>query len=347
MGSGLFRKIEYNRNSDEAEGKNVTLKNYKSFERIVSDGVSETHSKKTINRGQTLKANVSQIQGVLIMGDFMTNLTNALSRRGIKITDFCNSSDASEKRLLQEYGSVFLASDQLKITGFTPIGFGIMFPTFSISKVELPPKCLLDDAGVTAFQSKVKSKTATIGGTSITLQEVAMDDLLLAEAEIKKASLTLTPRGGSTAGSRTFADTKAFWDKKVQAGFDHWKGKKMGVVKFDDEAKGLLTLPIKDQVKKVLELETKGFFFSLKFDKTILQSVAAPGASQHLWLLALDIKEHADNRVSKILAQFGWFQTIQSDLPHFTYLGIAESQLGSMGLKKVTNSSQEFWVPDI
>lgn len=281
------------------------------------------------------------------MGDFITNLSNALSRRGIKTEDFCNTSDSAEKSLLQEYGSVFLANDKLKIHGFAPAGFGVMMPIITINKIEIPPSCILDDAGVTAFQSKVKTKTAIVGGTSITLQEAAMDDLLLAEAEIKKAGVALTPRGGSTAASRTFADTKTFWDDKVKAGLAHWKGKTKGSVKFDDAAKGLLTLPIKDQIKKVLELEDKGFFFSKYFNKTILQSVAAPGASQHLWLLALDIVEHSDSRVSKILAQFGWFQTIKSDLPHFTYLGIQESQLGSLGLKKVTSNSQEFWVPDL
>lgn len=281
------------------------------------------------------------------MGDFITNLTSALSRRGIKINDFCDTTDPSQKRLLQEYGTVFLANDKLNIHGFVSVGFGFRVPIITVNKIEIPPKCILDDAGVTAFQAKLKTKTATVGGTSITLQEVAMDDLLLAEAEIKKAGLTLTPRGGSTAASRTFADTKTFWDKKVKAGLAHWKGQTKGGVKFDDAAKDLLKLPIKDQIKKVLELEDKGFFFSLSFDKTILQSVAAPGASQHLWLLALDIKEHSDNRVSKILAQFGWFQTIKSDLPHFTYLGLQESQLGSLGLKKETSHSQEFWVPDL
>lgn len=291
------------------------------------------------------------------MGDFMTNLSNALSRRGIKLSDFCNTGDASQKRMLQEYGAVFLANDRLKFTGWKPfdLGFTIPFtgidkinlPTFAIDRVEIPSQCIMDDAGVTAFQSKLKTASATVGGTSITLQEAAMGALLEAEKEIKAAGLTLTPRGGSTAASRTFGDTKAFWDKKVDAGMIHWKGKTIGKAKFDEEAKDLKKLSIKDQIKKVLELESKGFFFSLSFDKTILQSVAAPGASQHLWLLALDIKEHADTRVSKILAKWGWYQTIQSDLPHFTYLGIVESQLGSLGLKKVKVSGQEFWVPDL
>jgi hypothetical protein len=259
------------------------------------------------------------------MGDFITALSSALSGRGMKIEDFCKTSDAVEKRMLQEYGAVFLAD----------------------KKVQIPSRCILDDAGVTAFQSKLKVKTATVGGTSIKLQEAAMDDLLKAETEVTKAKLTLTPRGGSTAASRTFSDTKTFWDNKVTAGIAHWKGKTKNGVKFDEAAKDLLKLSMKDQIKKVLELEDKGFFFSKNFDKTILQSVAAPGASQHLWLLALDIEEFGNKSVRAILAKCGWFQTIKSDLPHFTYLGFEESKLGSLGLKKVKSGSQEFWVPDL
>lgn len=287
------------------------------------------------------------------MGDFITALSSALAGRGMKIEDFCKTSDPVEKRMLQEYGAVFLIN-QVKITGTTSVSIPIPFTGVSaeiplpvFGTTQIPSNCILDDAGVTAFQSKVKAKTATVGGTSIKLQEVAMDDLLKAEAEVKKAKLKLTPRGGSTAASRTFGDTKTFWDKKVDAGLAHWKGQTKKGVKFDDASKGLKTLPIQDQIKKVLELESNGFFFSLSFDKTILQSVAAPGASQHLWLLALDIEEFTDARIRTILAKNGWFQTIKSDRPHFTYLGIEESKLSSLGLKKETASSQEFWVPDI
>jgi hypothetical protein len=256
------------------------------------------------------------------MGDFTTALSSALSGRGMKMEDFCNTSDVVEKRMLKEYGAVFLASN----------------------KVKIPSRCILsDEKSVDAFQSGVKTKTETVGGTTIKLQEAAMDDLLLAVADIKKAKLTLTPRGGETAASRSFANTKEFWDKKVKAGLAHWKGQTKGGVKFDEATKDLLTLPLKDQIKKVLELEEKGFFFSLNFDKTILQSVAAPGASQHLWLLALDIKEFGDKRVREIMAKHGWFRTIKSDAPHFTYLGIEESKLGSLGLKK----EDGFWVPDL
>lgn len=81
--------------------------------------------------------------------------------------------------------------------------------------------------------------------------------------------------------------------------------------------------------------------------KSILYSVAPPGGSQHLSLLALDVKEHDNATVRAILAQYGWFQTVISDLPHFTYLGVEEQELSSLGLKVVALEGKYFWVPEI
>ena len=64
-------------------------------------------------------------------------------------------------------------------------------------------------------------------------------------------------------------------------------------------------------------------------------------------MLALDVKQFDDARVREILAKHGWFQTVSSDLPHFTYLGTDESNLPSLGLKKVESGNRTFWVPDI
>ena len=61
----------------------------------------------------------------------------------------------------------------------------------------------------------------------------------------------------------------------------------------------------------------------------------------------LDVKEFDNARVRSILASHGWFQTVTSDLPHFTYLGVKESELPMLGLKQVQNSGRIFWVPDI
>ncbi|MEJ7711132.1 MAG: hypothetical protein WKF84_15025 [Pyrinomonadaceae bacterium] len=48
-----------------------------------------------------------------------------------------------------------------------------------------------------------------------------------------------------------------------------------------------------------------------------------------------------------ILARRGWFQTVQSDLPHFTYLGLDEHELPNYGLRCVESCGQTFWVPDL
>ncbi|MFO1528192.1 MAG: hypothetical protein U1F77_00335 [Kiritimatiellia bacterium] len=66
---------------------------------------------------------------------------------------------------------------------------------------------------------------------------------------------------------------------------------------------------------EILKLEQKGLYFAPDFKRSILHSVAPPGASQHIALLALDITEHDNPRVRQILAAHGWFQTIPSTSP--------------------------------
>src|SRR5205807_3085653 len=114
-----------------------------------------------------------------------------------------------------------------------------------------------------------------------------------------------------------------------------------------EEAERVRSLPLREQVAAVLELEGRGLFFSKDFSKSVLRSVAAPGASQHLAMLAFDASEFADARVRAALARHGWFQTVLSDLPHFTYLGLDESDLPSRGLRRVESGGQAFWIPEI
>ena len=97
----------------------------------------------------------------------------------------------------------------------------------------------------------------------------------------------------------------------------------------------------------ILGLERDGIFFAKDLSKSIIYSVAPPGTSQHLSMLALDVKEYEDARVRAILAKHGWYQTVVSDLPHFTFLGVAEKDLPKLGLKMVTNADRSFWIPDI
>jgi hypothetical protein len=64
-------------------------------------------------------------------------------------------------------------------------------------------------------------------------------------------------------------------------------------------------------------------------------------------MLALDVSQFSNNRVRRILARHGWFQTVKSDMPHFTYLGLEEKDLPSRGLRSVRFGEQLFWIPNI
>ena len=59
------------------------------------------------------------------------------------------------------------------------------------------------------------------------------------------------------------------------------------------------------------------------------------------------LTDAASARVREILATHGWFQTVLSDLPHFTFLGLNEDQLPGHGLKRVKVDGQVFWIPNI
>jgi hypothetical protein len=68
-----------------------------------------------------------------------------------------------------------------------------------------------------------------------------------------------------------------------------------------EEADQVRSLPVKEQVTAIVQLESEGMYFTLDFSKSILLSVATPGASPYLALLAFEVKEHADARVRAIL----------------------------------------------
>ena len=106
-------------------------------------------------------------------------------------------------------------------------------------------------------------------------------------------------------------------------------------------------LPLSEQVSAVLELEQDGIFFSKDFSKSVLYSIAAPGTSQHIAMLAFDANEFLDGRVRELFGANGWFQTVLSDLPHFTYLGLREAELPERGLKRAVVNGQTFWIPDV
>ena len=224
------------------------------------------------------------------------------------------------RRLLQEYGAVFVARGDV-----------------------VPPPAVIfeNEREVSTFQSSVDKSREVIGGFRIELQAAAMRALKKAASEAVEKKLSITPRGADAA-RRSYADTVNLWASRVNPALTHWleKGRLTRA-----EVSHLKSLSPVAQIPEVLRLEESGIFFSKDFSKTILYSVAAPGASQHLSMLALDVAEHESAAARALLANHGWHQTVVSDLPHFTYLGAAESELPSLGLKKISTGGRDFWIP--
>lgn len=242
----------------------------------------------------------------------------------ISLFEACPIADGiAERTVFAEYGAIFVASGGATI----------------------PSRCIFaDGSAVLTFQNSVRSKTMTVGGSRITLQEAAMNALAEAREEGRKRGLSITPRGGSIAAKRSFADTKRLWDSRFLPALDYWTGKGRISKK---EASAAKALSIADQISTVLNWETESIYFAKGFSKSILFSVAAPGASQHISMLALDVQQFSNRKVRDLLAKHGWFQTVRSDFPHFTYLGVTRERLGTLGLKKVLQDGYEFWVPDL
>ena len=232
------------------------------------------------------------------------------------------SSQVNERRLLADYGAVLVASG-----GVTP------------------PRTLIfeDEAAVKQWQSGVKTESANVGGIQIELQSAAMKALLEARDEALGARLRITPRG-TLAARRSYAQNASLWQKRVEAGLAHWTA--AGRIT-RQEAERIRTLAPREQLREILRLESRGLYFSTSFSKSILYSVAAIGASQHLSMLALDVEENANPAVRAVLARHGWFQTVVSDSPHFTFLGATEDQLASFGLKQVRSDGRTFWIPEL
>jgi hypothetical protein len=234
--------------------------------------------------------------------------------------NFVFPNDAVGRRLLGEYGAVFVARG------------GAVAPETVIFE---------NEREVSKFQSSVRRSRKIIGGFEIEMQTAAMQSLKKAVAEAAEKNLSITPRGADAA-RRSYSQTVELWASRVNPALTHWVGK--GRITQQD-ANRIKSLSPVLQIPEVLQFEERGIFFSKDFSKSILYSVAAPGASQHLSLLALDVAEHGNRKVREILARHGWFQTVISDLPHFTYLGAAESELPSLGLKKLSSGDRDFWIP--
>jgi hypothetical protein len=254
------------------------------------------------------------------MNRFFHCLTTTLPGHAKALADKYDK-DTVLKRVINEYGSVLVTAN------------GAVPPDQIIFK---------NEREVEAFQTRVNTSKETIGGYPIELQSTAMEALKTAMADAVSIGLTITPRGSDSA-KRSYGQTVALWLSRVEPGLEHWVNE--GSIS-SSSALRIRSLSPHEQVTEILSLEAEGFFFSKDLSKSIMYSVAPPGTSQHLSMLALDVAEFNDVRVREILQQNGWFQTVISDLPHFTYLGLPEAELASRGLTRVSNADRPFWIPD-
>lgn len=231
------------------------------------------------------------------------------------------SGDAVANRLLKDYGAMFVAR----------------------GGVVSPPKIVFENGAECAdWQNRISVRREDFGGINVELQTAAMEALINARDELRARNLTVTARG-TWAARRDYDDTVEIWRTRVVPALDYWT--RRGRLSAEEAARiRLLAPPL--QVAEVLRFEERGMFFSKDYSKSILYSATAPGASQHLSMLAFDANEHGNPAVRSVLAKHGWFQTVASDAPHFTFLGAAEADLPALGLKRTVQGDRAFWIPD-
>ena len=254
---------------------------------------------------------------------FYEALAKALKKRKAKIETLCPPSDPVARRILEEYGAIFLAH----------------------KKVTPPPVCIFtNEEQVTKFQDDAGFDAEVIGYDEVVLQPEALKQLNKAREEAQKEGLDITPRDGAEAGRRNYEDSVRLWNSRFQPALDYWLSQGRLT---EQEVTRLRSLPLSQQVAEVLELEKTGVYFSKDLSKSILYSIAAPGTSQHIAMLAFDVNEFLNPRVREIMAKHGWFQTVLSDLPHFTFLGLKEKDLPKHGLRSLEINGQVFWIPNV
>ncbi|HEV7905854.1 MAG TPA: hypothetical protein VGO96_18590 [Pyrinomonadaceae bacterium] len=283
----------------------------------------DSRTVKATDDASTSSASASSPADDFISSPFYAALRRALHKRGVEPEELCDACDIVERRLLLEYGAMFLATRSVRV----------------------PPRCVFRSAEeCERFQAEAEPAAAIMGDARIELQPAALEALLAARSEAQAAGFEITPRDGAEAARRSYADTLRLWESRVTPALAHWVTQESLA---QEEANRLSALSSREQIAAVLAEEERGNFFSKDFSRTILSSVAAPGASQHLSMLAFDASEFRETRVREILARHGWFQTVRYDLPHFTFLGVREKELRALGLKRVEDCGQTFWIPDI
>ena len=254
---------------------------------------------------------------------FYEALKKALKKRKINLDAICPPADPVSRRILEEYGALYVAD----------------------KKVKPPPVCVFSsEEQVTRFQEDAGYEAERIGFDEVELQPEALKHLRKAREEAQKEGLDITPRDGAEAARRNYEDSLRLWNSRFEPALAYWLGQNRLT---QEQVDRLRSLPLSQQIAEVLELEKMGIYFSKDLSKSILYSIAAPGTSQHIAMLAFDVNEFENPRVREIMGKHGWFQTVLSDLPHFTFLGLKEKDLPKHGLRSVEVNGQVFWIPNV
>ena len=118
------------------------------------------------------------------------------------LEQFCPvSTSVVSLRVLQSYGSVFVANDSVK----------------------LPSTCIYKgDGEVTRFQKSVERKPIDVNGVRIDLQAGAAGALESAIGEAAATGIRITAFDGAIAGGRTYGDSLMLWNSRVFPAMEFW-----------------------------------------------------------------------------------------------------------------------------
>ena len=187
-------------------------------------------------------------------------------------------------------------------------------------------------------------KRKLIGFDEVELQPEALKQLNKAREEAQKEGLDITPRDGAEAARRNYEDSVRLWNSRFEPALDYWLSQGRLTA---EQVNRLRVCRFRNKSLKCWSSRKTGIYFSKDLSKSILYSIAAPGTSQHIAMLAFDVNEFENPRVREIMAKHGWFQTVLSDLPHFTFLGLKEKDLPKNGLRSLEINGQVFWIPNV
>src|SRR6266496_947580 len=130
---------------------------------------------------------------------FYEALAKALKKRKTRVDAICTPSDAVARRILEDYGAMFLAN----------------------KKVTPPPVCIFtNEAQVTRFQEAVGFARLLIGDDEDELQPAALKELAKAREEAQKEALDITPRDGAEAARRNYDDSVRLWNSRFFPALD-------------------------------------------------------------------------------------------------------------------------------